>query len=389
MSLIFLQKLFLGLLFFSINFEVWDPINSGGYFSLSKFFGILYFISTIVKAKQFLAIPRKLFGILLSIFIFYFLLVIANISNFTNINLMFGDIFGITILLNIFLFLIILNHERLVPGIIEKSFIWFLVGSLISTFAYFFGVGVEVEAGGRVSLFGDDENALGIRMVIAFTLLTHYIISYKNSIKWFYLIFMLLAYLPIVNLLFITGSRVAAISFLIVLSFYVFFYKAKNILMKPIIILIFIFSFSFIINLILSSEIVGKRLISTIEDGNLAGRDEIWKTILPLVDNNLILGVGQTGYKAFAVENFGGVKSPHNVIIEVLAYTGILGLIFYFYFILNCFFQGFKYYIRHEYLVPVIFVIPIFGLLLSGQLLTLKLAWFILAYCATRKYYMK
>jgi len=386
MSLVFFQRFFLACLFFSINFEVWDPINSGGYFSLSKLFGGLYFFSVVIKINEFLAIPKKLVGILISIFIFYFILVMSNI---VNLGYYYSDIFSTSIFLNILLFLIILNHERLEPGLIERSFVWFLIGAIFSTISYYFGIGVGVEADGRVSLFGDDENALGIRMVIALILLTHFTLKYSKKIHWSLLVLMILVYMPLIDLLFTTGSRVAALSFILVFTLYIFFYKANKIITKTMIIAIFVFSIGFIVDLILKSEVVGKRLMSTKEEGNLAGRDEIWATIWPLIQNNLFLGVGQTGYKDLAYQFFGMHKSPHNVILEVWLYTGILGLCFYLYFLSNCFFQGFKYYLNNKDLVPIVFIVPVLGLILSGQILTLKLGWFILAFCATRKYYLK
>ncbi len=99
--------------------------------------------------------------------------------------------------------------------------------------------------------------------------------------------------------------------------------------------------------------------------------------------------MGQTGYIEYTNFNFGMYKSPHNVILEVLAYTGIIGLFFYLLFVFTAFFQSFPIFIKTKNIVPLVFLLPVLGLLVSGQILVVKLCWFILAYAASRRYYIK
>ena len=382
-SILKVQTYLLYCLFFSVNFEVWDPLQTGGWFSLSKFFGILYFLSIIPNISNYIYTSKKVYLILAPLFIFYFILLILNIF---NVNSYSSDFLSISILLNIFIFILILNHERIIPGVIEKAFVYFLLGALVSTIAYFLKIGVEVTIDGRVSLFGDDENALGFRMVVAFIILTYLLINNKENLLKFSLLFFL--YFPIITLLLNTGSRLSVINLVLCTLFFVIFFKAKYIFNKALIWILFLFSSGYLIDLILTSEVVGKRLISSLEEGNLAGRDEIWKSILPLIENNIIFGVGQTGYIEFTNFNFGMYKSPHNVILEVLAYTGLMGLFFYLIFLFAAFFQSFQFFIKTRNIVPLVFLLPILGLLVSGQILVVKLGWFILAYAASRRYYI-
>src|SRR5690606_30552271 len=282
-------------------------------------------------------------------------------------------------------FILIVNHERHNLGSIEKGFLFFLLGAILTSILFIFEIGTEYTIDGRVSLFGDDENAIGLRMVVASMMIVHFLLKYKE--KKIFTIFLIFSLFPIVNLLFNTGSRLSVINLLLCSTFYIFLYKTKNIINKFLVIFIFLSFIGYVIDLILSSEVVGKRLKSTIDDGNLAGRDDIWKSVLPLIEDNLIIGVGQTGYIDYMYKISGQYKSPHNVILEVLALTGILGLFFYLSFIFFSFLNSFKFYLRSNEVIPLIFAIPIAGLLLSGQLLVVKLGWFILAYAATRKYH--
>lgn len=379
-----IRNFFLYCFFFSVNFEVWDPLNTGGYFSLSKLFGIFYFLSLISNFNNFFYISKRDYTFILPLFIFYIILLLNNIFNFSNYS---NDVLSFSILINIIFFIFICNHEKVKPGSIEKGFVFFLLGALISTIAYFFNIGTEVNIDGRVSLFGDDENVIGFRMVVASILITHLIIKYKKSKKIVFLL--IFCYFPVVTLLFNTGSRLSVINLVSCLSFFIIFYKFKYYLNKIIVLAFFSIFISYVVNMILNSEVVGKRLMLTIEEGNLAGRDDIWKSILPLINDNLIIGVGQSGYIEYMQKLTGEYKSPHNVLLEVLAFTGLIGLFFYLTFIFSCFFNSLKKYFYHGDIVPLVFAIPIAGLLVSGQLLVVKLGWFLLAYAATRKYHIK
>jgi len=381
-SILKVQTYLLYSFFFSVNFEVWDPLSTGGYFSLSKLFGIFYFLTIIPNIGTYLTINKNMYTVLIPIFIFYLILML---NNFYNIGVYSNDFLSLSILLNIIFFILIVNHERHNLGSIEKGFLFFLLGAILTSILFIFEIGTEYTIDGRVSLFGDDENAIGLRMVVASMMIVHFLLKYKE--KKIFTIFLIFSLFPIVNLLFNTGSRLSVINLLLCSTFYIFLYKTKNIINKFLVIFIFLSFIGYVIDLILSSEVVGKRLKSTIDDGNLAGRDDIWKSVLPLIEDNLIIGVGQTGYIDYMYKISGQYKSPHNVILEVLALTGILGLFFYLSFIFFSFLNSFKFYLRSNEVIPLIFAIPIAGLLLSGQLLVVKLGWFILAYAATRKYH--
>ncbi len=379
-----LQSLSLILFFFSVNFEIWDPFNTGGFFSLAKLFGIIYFLTILPTINKFIVIPKKIRGIVTPLILFYILLLLMNSL---NIGYASSDFLSTSILLNIIFFIFVINHERLMPGIIEKAFIGFLFGAVLSVICFYLGIGVEVTLDGRVSLFGDNQNIIGLRMVIALFFLTHLLTKYGKNLSKTFSLSLILLYFPLNTLLLNTGSRVAVISLMVGVVLFIALYKFKNILIKALILLAFILLSGAGLNFILSSEVVGKRLMQTVEQGNLAGRDDIWRSILPLIQDNLLFGIGQTGYADLTIKAFGRLTSPHNVILEVLSYTGFIGLFLYLLFIYRAFFSSLKYYIKYGDVIPLLFAIPVAGVLLSGQMLMFKLGWFVLAYAATRKYY--
>lgn len=380
------QNFLLYLFFFSLNFEVWDPFNTGGNFSVAKLTGFLYAFSLIPKIQSFLKVPRGLKTYVRLILLFYVFLVFMS---FININFYSSDVFQFSILQNLILFVFLLNHERLSPGALEKSFIFFFIGSLVLAACFYLGIGLEINVEGRVSLFGDNANIIGVRMVISSLILTHIILKYRKRVSKFIYLLLPLAYIPLVTLTLNTGSRLSFISLFLGVSVFFILYKKRGVFSKVLILGIGVVAAIFLFDLAMQSEALGTRLTQTAEEGHLAGRDEIWLDILPLIENNWIVGVGRTGYVEYTSRLYGSIKSPHNVIIEVLSYTGIIGLFVFLRFIYKVFLSSYKYLRKYNEVVPFVFIVPILGIILSAQILTFKLGWVIFAYTASRTLYLK
>src|SRR5690606_5854860 len=173
-SILKVQTYLLYSFFFSVNFEVWDPLSTGGYFSLSKLFGIFYFLTIIPNIGTYLTINKNMYTVLIPIFIFYLILML---NNFYNIGVYSNDFLSLSILLNIIFFILIVNHERHNLGSIEKGFLFFLLGAILTSILFIFEIGTEYTIDGRVSLFGDDENAIGLRMVVASMMIVHFLLK--------------------------------------------------------------------------------------------------------------------------------------------------------------------------------------------------------------------
>lgn len=382
-----IQNSLLYLFFISLNFEVYDPLNTGGNFSVAKLTGFLYAFSLISKIQYFLKSPIGLKTEVKFIFFFYIFLVFISLI---NANVYSSDIIQFSILQNLILFVFLLNHERLNPGVLEKSFIFFyLLGSLVLAACYYLGIGLETNVEGRVSLFGDNENIIGVRMAVSALVLTHIILKYRKRISKFIYILLPFGYLPFVNLLLNTGSRLSYISLFFGISVVFFLHKQRGVFSRVLFLVVGVIAAIFLYNLALQSEALATRLTKTVDEGNLSGRDEIWSSILPLIEDNWIIGVGRTGYIEYITKLYGSIKSPHNVIIEVLAYTGIIGFMLFFGFIGKAFLNAYNYFRKYNEVIPFVFFVPILGIILTAQLLTHKLGWVIFAYAASRALYLK
>lgn len=370
-----LQNIALYLFFFSINFEVWDPFNTGGFFSISKLTGIIYFITVLPDIKQFMN-TKYIKPVLNPVWIFFVLLTVIS---FININHISSSFFDFSIFQNIVLLWLLINHERKVPGVLTRGLFGFSLGSIALSLLYNFGIGIEYSLDGRVSIFGDNENSIGMRMSISIIILLITIVQNPYQLKR--IRFLLILALPLMlKLMAESGSRVAFISFVMMFVFGTLLYKSKKMWYKLIVFVLGSVLFVYMIQYLLSNEVILRRLLQTTEEGNLAGRDVIWQKILPLIVDNPLFGVGKTGYAAYSKQVFNQLSSPHNVIIEILSYTGIVGLFSYLMFAFRSFKLSWKAYKIKKNILSLLLFIPVSGFILSGQILVNKIGWVIFAY---------
>jgi O-antigen ligase len=368
------QRAALYLFFFSINFEMWDPFNSGESFSIAKLTGIIYLMTIGPQIMEFMRIDR-LKSILFPLWIFWGLLVFIGII---NINELYADFFYFPLFLNIIFFWLLINHERKDFMIIEKGMIWFAIGSVGIVLLFFAGIGVEYIEG-RVSIFGDNQNTLGIKVTVSTIVLLLAVIQNRLNLGWTRFLFLV----PIPFMLYFvgeTGSRVSIISFTLAFIAGSILYKTKANLTKIGILIGSAVVLTLIGVLLMQSEIIIERLVKTSSSGDLGSRDMIWKTILPIIEENPILGIGKTGYDFQSVLLFGIPRNPHNVILEILCYTGIVGLFIFLAFIFQLFKKSYQSYLESGWLLSLLLVFPILGMFISGHILGTKICWAIFAY---------
>jgi O-antigen ligase len=383
MKLRTLQRVALYILFFSINFEVWDPLNTNGSFSLSKLTGFFYFFTLLPEIPVFINLSN-IKKYLWPLLVFFFLLCITN---FINVNSVSSEFIDFSILQNILLFVLLINHEKKVPGILEKGLISFAVGSLLVAICFQFGIGVAYQSG-RVTVFGDNENTIAIKECISIVVLI--LVIFENNLSFKRSRYLLLLGLPVMLLLMAqTGSRTGFISFSLMFFVGLLLLKTKHGYFKISIFFFGVIVAYFLWQYLASSDILLERLKSTRQSHDLGGRDRVWDEVVPFVKENLIFGKGESGYTSYMTNITGAFYSPHNVILEVLSYTGITGLFFYVLFLYRIFKISLKKYKKDGSLLQLLLLIPILGLLLSGQLLAVKIGYVIFAFCVSRKFSIK
>ncbi len=365
------QKIALYLFFFSINFEML-VINDN--FSVTKFSGILYILTVIPQIRYFFSI-HNLKPVILPILLFYILL---TINNLVNINELFDEVLNQSFILNLLVFLLMINHVRKDYLILEKGLISFVFGTFLLTLLFTLGIGTDY-LGGRVTIFGDNQNGIGLKVSAALIVILVTIVQNRLELGWFR--FLLLIPVPfMIRFMAATGSRVSVISFVLAFTIGVLLLKTESFRKKILMIIGGVVIIMAIAAQLMQSGILKERLTNSTETGDLGGRKEIWERIIPLIKDHPIIGVGNTGYDFYCISNFGIIKSPHNVILEVLCYTGLIGLLFYLAFLYQLFMRGYLNYLTHGWVLPILLISPVMGMIISGQILVAKMGWVIFAY---------
>ena len=311
------------------------------------------------------------------IILFFGLLCVVSIVNISPASYGFFDF---SIFQNIVLFWILLNHVEYDNQVLEKGMLSFALGSVVLAILYYAGIGIEY-TNDRLTLFNDNQNNIGMRMSISVIVLL--MIVLQNIFKFGKLRYLLLTPIPVMlTLMAQTGSRVAFISFVSAFIAGVILYNTKKLEVKFFVLVIGALLLIVIWRFIMQSELLSTRIMLTITEMDISERDVIWKKLLPLTKSNPVFGVGRTGYEVFSQRVFGQLTSPHNVIIEVLCLTGLTGLFLYFLFLYRVFNQSYKSYRSEKKLLPLLLILPILGMMLSGQLLFVKIGWVIFAYAS-------
>ncbi|GHA46227.1 hypothetical protein GCM10007103_29170 [Salinimicrobium marinum] len=378
-----LQEFGLFFYLFAINFEVYDPFNSG-FLSIAKIAAGFYLFTVLPDLNKFLFVDN-IAKYLKPKVLLLFSMTIMSLINFDSYSLP-SSLFDFTFALNIIIWIILINHERLSPGIIKRGLLFFILGSIILTLFYHLNIGVRYE-GGRVTILGDNQNAIGSRISISILIIIFSVYTWWVSGKKVFALMLLTSIPLMLSLMLETGSRKAVIALVLSFIIGIIFLRTKKNSHKILIILIACFCTLYFISMLSGSEILMKRLLATAEDGDLAGRDRIWTAILPVIFENPFFGVGQTGFYQFSKETFGAYNSPHNVILEVLAYTGILGLILYLNFLIKVIRTTIQNYSINKDILPLLLLIPVFGFILGGQALGSKISWVIFAFAVSRIFY--
>ena len=368
MKIIRIQNLALYCFFFLVNFQELKVFNYDA-FSLPKFSALIYLITILPHLRKFLSI-RKIKISILTLWVFFGLLTIVSLFNITNWSRAYFDL---PLFQFIFLFLVVINHGRMRPNVLEKAMLSLAFGSIILVFLYNLGVGIEYDEG-RVIVFGDNPNIIGLRMCIAIVILCITVV--QNKLGLGKIRYLLMIPIPVMfQLLAETGSRIALVSFLLCFVAGVMLYKTKRFWVKIIVLTSGVIVLLIILQTITQYDIMMLRIYQTYENRDLSGRLEIYNSILPVIQQYPIFGIGTTGY----VFLFGN-RSPHNVFLEILCYTGIIGMILYSVFLFGIIKQAYRSIKLTDYLLPALLFIPIFGLMASGQILHQKLGWTVFAY---------
>ena len=325
---------------------------------------------TLFNLKAFKTIKTYFFSIKSLLFFFIYLTAISFINRGgSSISFIYFPL-----LLNILIMLITLSIVKSYPTVLFNSLIAFSIGTFLTSVLFVLNIGVNLSIDGRFTIFNLNENMLGLNAAFAIFTFIQYTFSYKpvsRGMKYIMMIIILFLFLLLVK----TGSRGAFISFVFGIIFFLFTQKDSSIFKKALIIGGFLIFGIFAWFIFIKNSVLTERLVTSVNDGDLSNRDLIWISLFDLIVNNYWFGVGITGYEKIA-----GNGSPHNVLIEVLCYTGIFGLLMFSIFLIQIAKGVYRNYKRGFNVLPFVLFIPILGMILTGQIFEQKIIWILFAY---------
>ena len=370
---------------FSLNIQFFDPLQSGGTFSFAKITGILYVISLVPSFSKYMVLIRPTIRFIWPAFALFF---VITIMSMINVNALSSTYFDTAFFLNLFLFVLIINHTLKNDRLMDNAMLAFALGAVLVAIFMFFSIGTATDEMGRATVFGANQNYMGIKAAAALIIILYYLYNKTSHTIRFRLPF--LCFLPILFLSIIgSGSRSGFLAAVLgILAFWFSLNQNRSIGSAK-----FYFLSFFVLILgavyILQSDLMVSRLAFTSPEGHntgldkLGGRLRIWTTYIDLALDNLILGIGMTGFQQEATRLLGAAWGAHNVILEVMLYSGLVGLFFYLFFLFQVV-RATVEMLRHNsnglgfFLLP-----PLLAYVLGNQALGLKISWFLIAFIIT------
>ena len=375
------QKYAIYMLLFSINFETVNLFDLGIDYLSSKIAIMILLAISMLNYNLSFSIKSNLKYFFPIILYFSLLTTVSFINKSDNYEL----VFDLAFLLNILIFFILINVSRRQPNVILEGLFVFAISTSILALLSIAGIGVSEsldELEGRTTIFAINHNMLGINSCISIFVLTLIVIENK-LMHGFQRFFPLLMILFLFVLLISTGSRVALISLILGLPVLFKFGKSIFTMKKAILTMVIILAIGLIWQIYLRNTLVADRLFSSLSEGDFSGRDLIWIPIFEIISNNLVWGIGKTGYaKEMSFYIFGSSASPHNVIIEVLCYTGVVGLFLILTFFYKILMNALAKYRNDDDLLSIALIFPLLGMILSAQIFDQKIVWVLFSYMA-------
>lgn len=351
----------------------------------------LYFISLLaLPIRQNVNIcANKLGKYIMLPLVYVFLISVMNTIYFNGSS----EIFPFAVFMDWILFLALLAHSVDDSRAIDFCLYGLSFGAIILSVLFFFGIGVEVNItreGDRLSMFGSNENVLGIFQCIGSCVILNLFIFedrlHLRSLKWLFIMPLVLS----ASMVFATGSRTALLILVLIYGCSIMTLNTKRKFLKFLLIVGGIAAFIYGAGKFLASEsAMAQRLLLTLTEGSTGGRTDIWIAYLKYFPNHPLFGVGNSGMIDIATVNGVGTTditgsvtalSPHNVLVELLMTTGLVGFFIMCIFWKNIWKAAYKTFRNYRYSLPIILSILILSVILSGQILGEKYAWIIYAY---------
>lgn len=381
------------LVFFSglLAFGTWNPFvpfnpdnDAESGIGLIQLTSVIFIIYLLMRKKS-VGISMKRWSNVL--YAFYFIFALTALVDINNISITTLSVL-IKLLLVIFLcillpYLMIENKNYIYISIYTFS----IVSSIIAVLFWCgFLESFITYSQGRFCLFGENPNSTSARFSLAF--IFFFDILLRNPFNWSKIRYWQLLFLiPLINIVFASGSRGSSIILVISIFLYLILYPHKNVINKIFVIIFFvsIFVVGGIYLLVNNSDyVIIERLLETYNVGGDASRDMLNFYAISIWLDSPIMGEGIVGFQKEMLLQFNETRTVHNLYYYILSTSGIIGFIPFICFV----YQLFKDAISVKKQEPVSFVVLIFMLLMAyktGGILTYMLMWYVFSIIITFK----
>jgi O-antigen ligase len=364
----FLNRLALFTFCLTINFDAWRVLSESA-FSLPKLIAFFYFIA--VNSTDGFRVDFRPFQKPM-------LFILATFSCVALGTVTFGFSLGavklMSFFLNVVLLFTLLKHSKHDHDSMTWGLLGLTVGIVFCFILLWLGIGREINSEKRVTFFGDNENALGLRACIGAIVLFVFALENRFNYLWLRTIALGAAILT-AKLVLDTGSRVSFIALIVALALGFLLFSSRSIWFKLAVIAVVLSVASAVVSFV-STTSVYARMERAVLRGDLAGREKIWVEVWPIFFENPLYGVGYSGLQEF----LGKATSPHNVVIEILVIGGVVGFIAYALYCWQIGLAGLRAFKNNRDILPILLLIPMAGTIASGQALDVKLFYFIPAF---------
>ena len=361
---------------------------------LSILFFCIYFIINYNKFKFDQFFEKKIHWIFI---LFYIIICISSLTSDYSLYSIKSSVFYLRFgIFSLAIYFLFLHHQHIILNL-SNFFLIILVVLFVDTiFQYIFGfnlLGWKFENDYRVtSLFGDDE-ILGSYIARLFPfMISIFIFSKKNFNFNFNNLLFFFVFISSSLITLMSGERTSLA--LLILSIILMFFTCKNI--RKLIFFSFLAISIILTSLILTNEKTKKRMLNqTVKQLGLTSKSERmvifsktyeghYTIALKMFKEKPILGHGPKTFRKFCSEpdnylnDVACTTHPHNILMQLLSETGIMGTFFYiiifFYLIfkitkiaIQSFFNKNKYEKDYLTLMYIFYFINLFPFAPSGN----------------------
>ncbi len=369
---------------FSLPFEYWDPFGIASFFSVTKMAGFGYAAMALLIGKE--SFDVSIFKYVRLLLFLWVLMLILNMLNYIGTNTV--SIFNFTLFQNILLYWLIASDLKKQYVHIKSLMLSFVLSIVLMSILLMFGIGLgqEFEEGvSRITFFENNPNTVGVLAGLAIVFSLYFILNPSRTFQKKGVL-VVLALPGFVNLLLLSGSRGALLT--TALSVILMMVMNKTTPFKRILqVGLLIVTASYFMDKLMESELMYKRLTQSIEEGNTAGRGEIWGDVIEVWSNRPLTGYGATGFETEMTKIYGGRKDAHNLFLYILVTTGFVGISIFLYFLFCHIKRAVESFKKGDVLKIILLIFYLTTVVKAGGVINNKLMWLLLAIIISAEFY--